>query len=421
MVLSNATVMKGHTLVKEPVYVDEQGLISDNPDVGGGEIDCNKCLVMPGLVNCHGHTAMTLLRSVGAGLPLQRWLEEAIFPLEAKMRPEDIAAGMTWGAMEMLSGGTTMVADMYDFPEAGAKALAASGMKGNLCRVGLAFSDTEEVPPNRLKECIDFVVAHPEGGKIVGDFCIHSEYLTKPKFCKAMAEANKVFQRPVHVHVSETEKEHQECIKRHGKTPIRYLADMGLLDYGGYAAHCVWVTDDDLKIMRDKRVTLVHNPTSNLKLGSGIAPIVRAKELGVNVALGTDGCASNDNLNMFEEMHLAGLLAKGSTRNPAALSVWDLIDMATINGAKALGREDTGVIAPGKQADLIVIDLKKPHLYPVNDIASLVVNSMQASDVIMTIVGGEVVYNRGVFKHIDVWQARENLDRCLKSVHSSST
>lgn len=414
MVLKNGTVMKGHALVNEDVYIDGNGLITDDENCGGEEIDCNKCLIMPGLINCHGHTAMTILRSVGAGLPLKRWLEEAIFPVEARMRPQDIEAGMTWGAMEMLAGGTTTVADMYDFPEAGAKALAKAGMRGNLCRVGLSFSDDKEVPENRFNECVDFVLKHSEGDKILGDFCLHSEYLTKPKLVKDIAEANRVFRRPVHVHVSETEREHQECIKRHGKTPMEYLADLGVFDYGGYAAHCVWVTDEDLKIMKEKNVTLVHNPSSNLKLGSGIAPVLKAVKMGVNVALGTDGCASNDNLNMFEEMHLANLLAKGVNRDPEALDKWTVIDMATVNGAKALGRNDIGLIAPGMKADLTVIDLKKPHLYPVNDLSGLVVNSMQASDVIMTIVGGSLVYNRGVYKNIDTWQARLNIDESVR-------
>ena len=283
-------------------------------------------LVLPGLVNCHCHAPMTLLRGVGGGLPLQRWLEEAIFPIEAKMTDADVAAGMTWGALEMLAGGTTCVADMYEHTRAGADALAATGMRGNVCRVGLAFPDGS--PSGRLDECIDFAKTSP-GGRLVADICVHSEYLTDEKFCRALAEANKELGRPLHVHVSETKKEHEECIARHGKTPIAYLADTGLLDRGGYAAHCVWCTDDDFRIMAEKGVSLIHNPTSNMKLGSGFARIVRAMELGVNVALGTDGTASNDNLDMFEEMHLASLIHKGLANDPTVLSPWDIIDMAT--------------------------------------------------------------------------------------------
>ena len=352
-------------------------------------------LVMPGLINCHGHTAMTLVRGLGSGLPLQRWLEEAIFPVEAKMKPEDVRAGSVWGIMEMLAGGTTCVADMYDFPQEMVKALGEAGMKGRVCRVGLNFV------PGRLEECVEFTreanrdLAAAKQNRVWADRCIHSEYLTDEAFCRGFAEANKELKRPLHFHVSETEKEHRECIARHGKTPIAYLASTGILDHGGYAAHCVWCTDDDFRIMAEKGVSLIHNPTSNMKLGSGFARITRAMELGVNVALGTDGCASNDNLDMFEEMHLASLIHKGLAKDPTVLSAWDVIDMATKNGAKALGMFDTGEIAVGKKADLCVVDLDKPHLTPCLDIPNLIVNSMHASDVVMTIIDGKTVWEKG--------------------------
>lgn len=354
----------------------------------------NNRLVLPGLVNCHGHTAMTLVRGLGGGLPLQRWLEEAIFPVEAKMRPEDVYAGTAWGVREMLAGGTTSVADMYDFPGDCARAFAEGGMKARVCRVGLGFV------PGRLNDCIEFtrsfksaLAPHPSS-LVSADLCIHSEYLTDEAFCRGLAEANKELKRPLHVHVSETEKEHNECIARHGKTPIAYLAETGLFDHGGYAAHCVWCTDDDFRIMAEKGVSLIHNPTSNMKLGSGFARVPRAMELGVNVALGTDGCASNDNLDLFEEMHIASLIHKGLSKDPTVLSAWDVVDMATVNGAKALGLSDTGEIAVGKKADLCVVDLDKPHLTPCLDIPNLVVNSMHASDVAETWVDGKMVYKK---------------------------
>ena len=354
----------------------------------------NNRLVLPGLVNCHGHTAMTLVRGLGGGLPLQRWLEEAIFPVEAKMRPEDVYAGTAWGVREMLAGGTTSVADMYDFPGDCARAFAEGGMKARVCRVGLGFV------PGRLNDCIEFTrsfnssLATLPSSLVSADLCIHSEYLTDEAFCRGLAEANKELKRPLHVHVSETEKEHNECIARHGQTPIAYLAETGLLDHGGYAAHCVWCTDDDFRIMAEKGVSLIHNPTSNMKLGSGFARVPRAMELGVNVALGTDGCASNDNLDLFEEMHIASLIHKGLAKDPTVLSAWDVVDMATVNGAKALGLSDTGEIAVGKKADLCVVDLDKPHLTPCLDIPNLVVNSMHASDVAETWVDGKMVYKK---------------------------
>ncbi|MBO7309324.1 MAG: amidohydrolase [Kiritimatiellae bacterium] len=356
-------------------------------------IDLSGAIVMPGIVDAHCHAPMTLLRGVGGGLPLKRWLEKAIFPVEARMTDEDVAAGMTWGAMELLAGGVTCVADMYEHSLAGAAALADTGIKANVCRPGLAFSDG--TPKGRLEECIDFVRNFRDSnGRLLADICIHSEYLTNEKFCRALAEANREFTRPLNVHVSETKREHEECIARHGKTPIAYLAETGLLDYGGYAAHCVWCTDDDFKIMADRNVSLVHNPSSNMKLASGFARVCRAAELGVNVALGTDGPASNDNLDMFEEMHLTSLVHKGVLLDPTVLSPWEVIEMATVNGAKALGRYDTGEIAVGKAADFCVVALDKPHLNPCVDPANLIVHSAHASDVAMTIVDGRIVYER---------------------------
>ena len=348
-------------------------------------------LVLPGLVNCHCHAPMTLLRGVGGGLPLKRWLEEAIFPLEAKLTDEDVHAGALWGAMEMLAGGTTTVADMYEWNYQ--HAFLEAGMRARVTTVGRLGA------PGRLAECVDATRKWNEWmrtearGDVYMDICIHSEYLTDEHFCRELAAANRELGRRLHVHVSETKREHEECIARHGKTPIAYLAETGLLDRGGYAAHCVWCTDDDFRIMAERDVTLVHNPTSNMKLGSGFARIVRAMELGVNVALGTDGPASNDNLDMFEEMHLASLIHKGIANDPTVLSPWDVVEMATKNGAKALGRGDIGEIAVGRKADFCIVDLDRPHLLPAHDLANLVVHSMHSGDVVQTVVGGRTVYD----------------------------
>lgn len=376
---------------------------------------------LPGLVNAHGHSAMTLLRGRGAGLPLQRWLEEAIFPVEAKLTPEDIEAGVTWACVEMLRCGTTCVADMYDFPEAGARAFARCGMKANVCRVGLAFPGTTDVPPGRLAECISFTRDFNDpAGLVAADFCLHSEYLTQEAFVRALAEANADIRRPVHVHVSETEREHAECLARHGKTPVAYLADCGMFDHGGYVAHGVWCTDDDFRILRDRGGTLVHNPTSNLKLGSGVARIPAALKAGVNVALGTDGTASNDNLNMFEEMHLMALLHKGIARDPSVVTPREVLAAATANGARALVRPDTGSIEVGKKADFCVVDASAPHLKPAFDPATLLVTSAQGSDVVLTAVDGRVLYDHGVFTTIDVEKAEADLGIVCKRLYGGS-
>ncbi|MCQ2553657.1 MAG: amidohydrolase [Clostridia bacterium] len=399
-------------------------------------------LLMPGLVNAHGHSAMTILRGVGADLPLDRWLNEAIFPIEAKLTPNDIYVGNQAAMLEMLASGTTCVADMYDFPFAGAKAYAEAGMKANLCRVGLCFDPTLEPSAwERTQECIDFIdvmygkkASCPElireagdelsdvvkeavkTGRVKADFCLHSEYLTTEKFVKAIAEANAERKVPVHIHVSETVKEHEECIARHGKTPIAYLNEMGIMDNPIYAAHCVWVTDEDLAIMAAKGATIAHNPTSNLKLGSGIARINSALLAGVNVALGTDGVASNNNLNMFEEIHLAALLQKGVLKDPTLVKTSQALDMATISGAKALGRPETGSLEVGKKADIIAIDMDQPHLQPNADTLGLISYAMQGSDVCMTMVDGKILYENGEYLTLDKEKILFDLAEAVKRV-----
>ena len=425
-------------------YIDYIGKTRPEGDYGLVK-DMRGKLLMPGLVNAHGHSAMTLLRGAGSGLPLDRWLNEAIFPVEDKLTPKDIEIGDTWAIMEMLASGTTQVADMYDFPFAGALAYAKSGMKVNLCRVGLCFDPSLEPGEwGRTAECINFINVlegkadlNPEAirelpgtekrgklpkairdaaadGRIKADFCLHSEYLTTQKFVKAISEADSVMKTRVHVHVSETEQEHRECIQRHGKTPTAYLKDLGILDQPCYFAHCVYSTDEDFEIMAEKGATLVHNPSSNLKLGSGVARITDAFKAGVNVALGTDGCASNNNLNMFEEMHIAALLPKGFMKDPTALTAEQILDMATVNGAKALGRPDTGILKTGMKADIIALDMSAPHLKPAGDIPSLLVYSAQASDVCMTMVDGRILYEDGAFTTIDAAKAEKAFTKVVK-------
>ena len=390
--------------------------------------DMKNKLLMPGLVNTHGHSAMTLVRSAGSGLPLDKWLNDVIFPIEAKMTPGDIYWGDRIAIMEMLASGTTQVADMYDFPYAGALSYADSGMKVNLCRVGLCFdSNLEAKDWPRTAECIDLVKTQFDGkvvndeclreikesdyaviadavkeGRIKKDFCLHSEYLTTPKFVDAIVEANKELNARLHIHISETAKEQKECMDRHnGETPIQYFEEKGVLDFPIYAAHCVWLADEDMQIVKNKDFTIVHNPTSNLKLGSGIARISDALDYGINVALGTDGVASNNNLNMFEEMHLAALLQKGEFHNPTLVSDAQVLDMATVNGAKALGRSDTGSLEVGKKADVIAVDMDKMHLIPNNDTLALIISSMQGSDVCMTMVDGKILYENGEYYTLD--------------------
>ncbi|MDO5441307.1 MAG: amidohydrolase [Bacillota bacterium] len=416
----NCYVLCGHEIKFTSLLVEDEYIryIGDEPQEYDYLRDMKGALLMPGLVNAHAHGPMTLLRGVGGGLALQDWLNNAIFPREAKMKPDDIRIGENWAIIEMLTAGITCTAEMYDFPWELGESLVKSGMKGNICRVGLSFSDQEEIPPNRFNECVEMVEKFNDPtGKVVADFCLHSEYLSTDSIVEKIAEANKKYKRLVHVHVAETKAETDECKLRHnGLTPIQYFNKMGILDQKVYAAHCVWVNDDDLAIMKEKDVSIVHNPTSNMKLGSGFAPIRKAMANGVNVCLGTDGVASNNSLNIFKEMHLASIIHNGHRLDPLSIKPPQVIDMATINGAKALGRYDTGILEVGKKADIIAVSLDKPHMYPVIDVLSLLCYSVQSSDVVMTMVDGKILYDHGDYTTMDFEKAKFELAQSLKSI-----
>ena len=409
---------KGCIVIKDK-YIEYIGPEDDAP-LADEIKDMKNTILMPGLVNAHGHGPMTLLRGIGGGLALQDWLEKAIFPIEAKLTPEDIAIGERWAVMEMLASGTTCISEMYDFPWKTWDVLKEAGMKANVCRVGLSFSDTEEIPKDRFDQCVKFVEEHfDEEDRLISEFCLHSEYLTKEAFIRKIVEVNMSLHKNVNIHVSETKREHEECKERHnGLTPIQYLEKCGVLDENTYAAHCVWVDEHDIEIMREKNTTAVFNPSSNCKLASGFAPIEKMLERGVNVALGTDGTASNDNLNMFEEMHLGSLIIKNKSSDATKLDSGQMLKIATVNGARAMGRYDTGELKVGKRADIIAVSMDKPHMYPAFDILNLLVYSAQASDVVMTMVDGRVLYENGEYRTIDAEKARYDMQERIRKIYA---
>lgn len=364
-------------------------------------------LLMPGLVNTHTHTPMTLLRGVGSGLPLQRWLFEAIFPIEDKMTDSDVIIGTQFAILEMLAGGTTCYQDMYWNQTVLAPMLLESGIKVN-CGSVVQLNDPTaqwalDFAEKRLAGTESFYKEfnNAGNGRIHANMQIHSEYLMDDNILSRCSDLIHQYNMEVHTHISETKSEHQECLGRHGMTPIAYFNKMGILDTGAVCAHCVWVSEEDLDIMAEKGAAMAHNPTSNLKLGSGIAPVAAALSKGVIVGIGTDGTASNNNLNMFEEMHIASILQQGASCDPLAVSAAQALDMGTINGAKALHRPDTGSLEIGKKADIVAIDLDKPHLLPNVDSVALLVYAVQASDVCMTMVDGQILYENGEYLTID--------------------
>ena len=361
-------------------------------------------LLMPGFVNTHCHVPMTLLRGYGEGLPLQEWLNRRIFPFEAQLAPEDVYWGAMLGIAEMLQGGIISFTDMYFHCNSIAKAVDESGICGNLC---VGFTCTEDLPLSKQPDFLQTSDLYREWnqaghGRIRVDIGIHAEYSSRPKAVQGIGEFAKARQARIHLHLSETKREQKECLARHGKTPAQYFADLGVLDSPVTAAHCVWLTDEDMELLGQYPVTVSHNPTSNLKLGSGVAPVVQMLKKGLRVTLGTDGAASNNRYDMFSEMRLALLLQNGLSGNPALLSPAQALQMATIQGAKSQGRKETGSIQTGKLADFIVVDFDSPHMAPCHDPLAQLVYAAQPSDVLLTMCRGKILYRQGQWLTIDL-------------------
>lgn len=368
------------------------------------EKDMSGRLLAPGLINCHSHIAMTLMRGIGSGLPLQDWLFKAIFPIEDKLVREDIAAASRFALIEMIAGGTTSFSDMYFFPEETVWAVEEAGIKANLNRCVQCFDENQTVEQNtQIPQSVELFEKYhnAENGRIRIDFSIHAEYTCKPHIVRAYSELCKAHGGRMHIHLSETQREVDECIARYGKSPVAWFEELGTLDSPTAAAHCVAVSDEDIAILKRHGVNVIHNPTSNLKLGSGFAPVRKLMDAGVNLALGTDGAASNNNLDMFEEMHLADIMPCGYRHDPTEVSSAEVLDMAMVNGARLQGRDDTGVLAVGKKADIIALDLDKPHLYPNFDTPALLTCAAHSSDVVLTMVDGKILYENGEYKTLD--------------------
>ena len=393
-----------HVLVESDRIKAMGSSLSPELTEGAQIIDAEGKLLMPGLINGHSHVPMTLLRNFADDMNLQTWLFDHIFPAEGKLTGEDVHWGTQLGIMEMLATGTTCFIDMYFFMDDIARAAELSGIRAQLSRGMTGQDKGPDFSENKsLNESIEFYKKWngAAGGRITGAFAPHAIYTCSPEYIGAIRDAAEKYEAPIHVHLDETKVEHEDSLKNFGKTPARHLYDLGVFDRKTVAAHCVWVTGEDLELLKEKGVSMVHNPTSNLKLASGVAPVPAAMADGVNVLLGTDGASSNNNLNMFEEINRAALIHKGTTLNPLLISAAESLKMATVNGAKALGREDLGIVKAGGKADLILLDLDKPHFMPLHNPISALAYSAEGSDVCLTMVDGRILYENGEFKTID--------------------
>lgn len=392
----------------------------DRPEGYSGETYNGKNkLAVPGFFNTHCHIPMTLLRGYGEGLPLDRWLFEKVFPFEAKLQGEDCYWATLLGAMELIKSGVVSFNDMYFYIENMIEAVEESGLKINICHgtspaEGKTFfqlpgvQDTERM----MKKY------NSQKGKILVDMGIHAEYTSNEEFVREVAAFAKENNLIVHTHISETKNEHEECKIRHGLTPVEYFEKCGLLDNKVVGAHCVYVEDGDLDILKAKGVSPVHCISSNMKLGSGFAPTKKILNKGINLTLGTDGPSSNNNLNFMEEIHLAAMVNKGYYHDPEFMSPKEILKIATLNGAKAQGRESCGSLKVGNQADFFLVDFNQAHLQPVFDYLSNLVYSAQATDICLTLIDGEIVYKEGEFINIDEEKVIFETNRCRNRILS---
>ena len=355
------------------------------------EIDLKGDVLMPGFKNAHTHTAMTFLRSYADDMPLNDWLYKQVFPMEAKLTAEHIYDFTKLGIMEYLTSGITASFDMYYKNDDYVRANLDCGFRTVMCS---PMNDFDADPTNIEREYLKFNSMHENISYILG---IHAEYTTGMERMKYMVSLAEKYKAPCFVHCSETKAEVDGCIERHGMTPPQLLDSIGFFNYGGGGYHCVWMTDEDIELFARKKLWAVTNPCSNLKLASGIAPVDKMIKAGVPMAIGTDGAASNTALDFFREMYLASVLQKELNMDAAAGGAEKVLEMACVGGALAMGPSDCDDIAEGKFADMIVIDLKRPNMRPVNNIPKNLVYAGSKENVRLTMVAGKVLYENGKF------------------------
>lgn len=373
---------------------------------------------LPGLINCHTHAAMTLLRSYADDLPLMQWLEKKIWPVEANLSGEDVYWGTLLAIIEMIKSGITTFNDMYFFTDEVAKAVEKSGIRACIARGLVGIGKQAE---KGLEESCRLI--EEWHGKADGRINIwlgpHAPYTCPPSYLEKVLELAQRYGVGIHIHVAETREEVEQINRDYGKTPVAYLHDVGLFNFPVVAAHCVHLTDNDISLLKNCGVSVAHNPESNMKLASGIAPVVKLRAAGVIVGLGTDGAASNNNLDMFEEMRTAALLHKVINNNPLDMPATEVIMMATYDGARALGLEkETGVLKPGYKADLSLIDLNQAHLCPRHNLVAHMVYAANARDVDTVIVNGNIVMESKKLLTVDEELVRREVEERAKRLTS---
>lgn len=398
----------GIKITDDEVWVDGSKIVfvGKNPNSKADrEINLNGNLLMPSFKNAHTHSAMTFARSLADDLPLQPWLYDMIFPMEAKLTGEDIYHLSKLAFLEYLTSGITACFDMYYFPEDMARASVDFGFRTVMtCGLNNFKENIESLEEYYNKfNSYDELISYKLG--------FHAEYTTSKELMSGIAGLAEKYKAPVFMHSSETESEVKECIQRYGKTPTALFDELGLFNYGGGAYHSVWVNDNDLEIYKKHGVYAVINPGSNSKLASGIAPVSKMIDKNIQLAIGTDGPSSNNALDMFREMYLLAATQKLNDRNAASTDANKILETATVGGAKCMGLDNCDTIDVGKTADLIVIDLNRPNMQPINNITKNMVYSGSKENVKLTMINGRILYENGEFVGIDTEEIYGNAQK----------
>lgn len=427
MLFSNITILDENFEIKRNQYVlvtdDKIAYIGDKKPAGDymREYDGRGRLLMSGFFNAHGHSPMSLMRGYGENMALQDWLFKKIFPFEDKLDSNAVYWGTMLTMAESIRYGIVSTSDMYYFCEDMARAVEESGAKANISRsiTNPTGADVSELVSFSEMKSFYNNFHNTADGRIKVDMSLHAEYTSNPQTAMALADYARTLEDSVmHIHVSETKSEHEECISRHGMTPAAYLEKAGLFDIPAIAAHCVYSDDNDLEIFRKCGVTVATNPVSNMKLASGICNVRKILDKGINLAIGTDSVASNNSLDFMEEMKIMAISCKVHTGDPTAIRPYDALRAATLGGAKAQKREDSGLLKEGCKADLIVIDISQANMHPVHNLINNLVYSGSGKDVVMTMVNGKVLYDNGEYTTIDlektIYEAEKATNKILE-------
>lgn len=425
MLFRQITLLDENFKIRENMYVGTKGdriaYIGEEPpkEDFGETYDGTGRLLMCGFYNAHAHSPMALMRGYGENMVLQDWLTKKIFPFEALLDSNAVYQGTMLCMAESLRFGIVSTSDMYYFVSDIARAAADSGCKENISRSITCFDDTPLKKMDAFHEletaCRDLNGA--ENGRIIMESSLHAEYTSNERIARDLASWTKDAGVRMHVHVSETKTEHEECKERHdGKTPVQYLNDCGIFDSPAIAAHCVWIEGEDYDILKEKGVTVAVNPTSNLKLASGICDSAAILKKGINLGIGTDSVSSNNSLNFLSEIKLLAMLAKTKAGDPTVVTPEQALYAATRGGALAQGRTDCGLMKEGYKADLIVMRTDVPNMAPVHDMVSSIVYSACGSDIVLTMVDGKVLYKDGEYATIDIDRTIRETEAATKKI-----